>query len=156
MSKKDLYRPNVAMVIVSNNYPQKKEIFIAQRNDLEGVWQFPQGGIDKGETPEEAMFRELEEEIGTGEVKIITQYPDWLSYDFPDKIAKHMKPYIGQRQKYFLVKLSKNAKINIDTKHPEFNKYKFVGIDDVLDLTASFKKPVYEKVFAYFRQEDYL
>ncbi len=61
MSKKDLYRPNVAMIIVSNNYPDKKEIFIAKRNDLDNVWQFPQGGIDKGEEVQEALFRELEE-----------------------------------------------------------------------------------------------
>lgn len=156
MSKKKLYRPNVAMIIVSNDYPKKKEIFIAHRNDLDGVWQFPQGGIDEGESTEEALFRELKEEIGTDKVKIVAQYPEWISYDFPEKVAKYMKPYKGQMQRYFLVKLKKDAKINIDTKHPEFNKYKFVGINDVMDLTASFKKPVYEKVIAYFRQEDYL
>ena len=156
MSKKDLYRPNVAMIIVSNAYPETKEIFIAQRNDLTDVWQFPQGGIDEGENVEEALFRELEEEIGTKEVKVIAEYPKWLSYDFPEKIAKKMKPWIGQKQRYFLVKLKKNAKINIHTKHPEFSDYKFVSVDDVLDLSASFKKNVYEKVITYFKNEDYL
>ena len=73
MSKKPDYRPNVAMIIVSNNYPEKKEIFIAQRNDLLDIWQFPQGGIDKGEEVEEALFRELEEEIGTSKAKIIAE-----------------------------------------------------------------------------------
>ncbi len=102
-----MYRPNVAMIVVSNNYPDKKEIFIAQRNDLRDIWQFPQGGIDKGEDVKEALFRELEEEIGTDDVKIIAEYPEWLSYEFPDKIAKKMKPWIGQKQKYFLVKLKK-------------------------------------------------
>ena len=156
MSKKDLYRPNVAMIVVSNNYPDKKEIFIAQRNDLTDIWQFPQGGIDKGEEVHDALYRELEEEIGTSEVKIIAEYPEWLSYDFPDKIAKKMKPWIGQRQKYFLVKLKKKASIDINTKHPEFSDYKFVGIDEVLNLSASFKKDVYEKVIKYFKDEDYL
>ena len=156
MSKKDLYRPNVAMIVVSNNYPEKKEIFIAQRNDLSDIWQFPQGGIDKGEEVHDALYRELEEEIGTSDVKIIAEYPEWLSYDFPEKIAKKMKPWIGQKQKYFLVKLKKKAKINIDTKHPEFSDYKFVKIDDVLNLSASFKKDVYEKVIKYFKDEDYL
>ena len=88
MSKKDLYRPNVAMIIVSNNYPKKKEIFIAQRNDLSDVWQFPQGGIDEGEEVKEALFREMKEEIGTKKAKIIAEYPEWISYDFPPKIAK--------------------------------------------------------------------
>jgi putative (di)nucleoside polyphosphate hydrolase len=156
MSKKELYRPNVAMIIVSNNYPEKKEIFIAQRNDMKDVWQFPQGGIDKGEDVEEALFRELEEEIGTQRVKVIAEYPEWISYDFPEKIAKKMKPYKGQTQKYFLLKLKKKAKINIDTKHPEFDDYKFVSIDEVLEMTAHFKKPVYEKVLKYFVEEGLL
>ncbi|MEA1954998.1 MAG: RNA pyrophosphohydrolase [Campylobacterota bacterium] len=156
MNKENLYRPNVAAIIVSNNYPQKKEIFIAQRNDLEDVWQFPQGGIDEGEEVKEALFRELEEEIGTNKVKIIAEFPEWISYDFPSKVAKNMKPWIGQRQKYFLVKLKKSAKININTKHPEFNDYKFVKVDDVLHLSASFKQDVYEKVIDYFKKEDFL
>jgi putative (di)nucleoside polyphosphate hydrolase len=156
MSKKDLYRPNVAMVIVSNNYPEKKEIFIAHRSDMKEIWQFPQGGIDEGEEVEEALFRELSEEIGTKKLKIIAQYPEWISYDFPEKIAKKMKPYIGQTQRYFLVKLKKSAKINIDTKHPEFDDYKFVSMDEALEMAAHFKKPVYEKVLNYFVEEGLL
>ena len=156
MSKKDLYRPNVAMIIVSNNYPEKIELFIAERNDLTEVWQFPQGGIDKGEKVKEALFRELEEEIGTSKAKIIGEYPEWISYDFPDKIAKKMKPYHGQIQRYFLLKLKKSAVINIETKHPEFSAYKFVGVDEILGHTAHFKKPVYEKVIKYFKKKGLL
>jgi putative (di)nucleoside polyphosphate hydrolase len=153
---KNLYRPNVAMIIVSNNYPFKKEIFIAQRNDLTDVWQFPQGGIDEGEEVHEALFRELEEEIGTKEVKIVAEYPEWISYDFPPKIAAKMKPYKGQKQKYFLVKLKKSAKININTAHPEFSDYKFVGVDEALGLSASFKQVVYKTVIKHFKNEGYL
>ncbi|MEA3227451.1 MAG: RNA pyrophosphohydrolase [Campylobacterota bacterium] len=156
MNKQDLYRPNVAMIIVSNNYPQKKEIFIAQRNDLTDIWQFPQGGIDQGEEVHEALFRELEEEIGTDKVTIVTEYPEWISYDFPEKIALKMKPYIGQTQRYFLLKLQEDAIINLETQHPEFMDYKFVSVDEVLDLTAYFKKPVYETVINHFRKEGYL
>jgi len=156
MSKKDLYRPNVAMIIVSNNYPEKKEIFLAHRNDLVDVWQFPQGGIDEGEEVQEALFRELEEEIGTKSVTVIAEYPEWITYDFPPKIAEKMKPFIGQKQRYFLDKLKKNAKIDINTKHPEFSDYKFVGVDEVLGLSASFKQKVYESVISYFRNEGLL
>ena len=156
MSKKDSYRPNVAMIIVSNNYPEKKEIFIAQRNDLLDIWQFPQGGIDKGEEVEEALFRELEEEIGTCKAKIIAEYPEWISYDFPEKIAKKMKPYKGQTQRYFLMKLKKSAEINLATKHPEFIDHKFVSVDDLLNHTAHFKKPIYETVLNYFKKEGFL
>ena len=156
MSKNKLYRPNVAMIIVSNNYPEKKEIFLALRNDMSDVWQFPQGGIDEGEEVKEALFRELEEEIGTDKVKIIAEYPEWISYDFPPKIAKKMKPWIGQKQRYFLVKLKKSAKINIETKHPEFSDYKFVKVDEVLKQSASFKQEVYESVITYFKKEGLL
>jgi len=156
MSKKDLYRPNVAMIILSNDYPDKKEIFIAQRNDLDDVWQFPQGGIDEGEEVKEALFREMKEEIGTKKAKIIAEYPKWISYDFPPKIAKKMKPYKGQRQRYFLLKLKKSAKISLDTKHPEFDDYKFVKVDDVLSMSANFKKDVYKKVIKYFKKEGLL
>ena len=156
MNKKKLYRPNVAMIIVSENYPQKKEIFIAQRNDIADIWQFPQGGIDQGEEVKEALFREFEEEIGTSKATIIAEYPEWISYDFPEKIALKMTPYIGQIQRYFLLKLSKDAVINLETEHPEFSDYKFVSVDEVLNFTAHFKKPVYEKVIHYFKEEGVL
>jgi len=156
MSKKPEYRPNVAMIIVSNKYPEKKEIFIAQRNDLVDIWQFPQGGIDKGEEVKEALFREMEEEIGTKSAAIVGEYPEWISYDFPAKIADKMKPYKGQTQRYFLVKLEKDAKIDLTTHHPEFCDYKFVPVADVLNHTAHFKKPVYETVIKYFKSEGLL
>ena len=156
MSVKESYRPNVAMIIVSHEYPKKKDIFIAQRNDLADIWQFPQGGIDEGEEVVDALFREMEEEIGTSAAEIIAEYPEWISYDFPPKIAKSMKPYKGQTQRYFLVKLTEDAMINLDTKHPEFSSYKFVEVDEVLGISAHFKKTVYEDVINYFKQEGLL
>jgi putative (di)nucleoside polyphosphate hydrolase len=156
MKNKEVYRPNVAMIIVSPNYPEKKEIFIAQRNDLSDIWQFPQGGIDEGEEVKEALFREMEEEIGTQDAEIIAEYPEWISYDFPPKIAKKMEPYKGQTQRYFVVKLNDTTKIDLATQHPEFMNHKFVGVDEVLDLTAHFKKPVYETVINYFKKEGIL
>ena len=144
------------MIITSSDYPEKKEIFIAQRNDLTDIWQFPQGGIDNGEEVKEALFRELEEEIGTGRAEIVTEYPEWISYDFPPKIAEKMQPYKGQTQRYFLLKLHKDAIINLDTEHPEFASHKFVSVDDVLNHTAHFKKPVYETVINYFKKEGFL
>ncbi|ACZ12398.1 RNA pyrophosphohydrolase [Sulfurospirillum deleyianum] len=150
------YRPNVAAVVVSSKYPFHCEVFIGSRSDIEGAWQFPQGGIDEGETPEEALFRELEEEIGTGDVEIIAEFPEWLQYDFPQKIAQKMYPFDGQSQKYFLVRLKQDDKINLVTKEPEFCDFKFVNVDEVFDHITFFKRPVYKQVLDYFKKEGYL
>lgn len=150
-----IYRPNVAVIVLSAEYPQKKDIFIAERTDLSDIWQFPQGGIDEGESAEEALFRELEEEIGTRDVKVIAEYPEWISYDFPEHIAQKMKPFAGQTQRYYLVQLSKDAKVCIETEIPEFSSYKFVDFHELSDYIAHFKKPVYEKVLDYFKEEGY-
>lgn len=156
MQNEKKYRPNVAAIILSPSYPFECKIFIAQRCDIIGAWQFPQGGIDNAEQPREALLRELSEEIGTNEVEILGEYPDWLSYDFPESIANKMLPYDGQIQKYFLVRLKPKAKININTKHPEFDDYKFVAESEVLGMVNHFKKPVYNKVLRYFKDEGYL
>ena len=150
------YRPNVAAVVLSAKYPFTCELFIASRTDIEGAWQFPQGGIDEGETPQEALFRELEEEIGTRDVEIIGEYPQWLQYDFPQKIAQKMYPFDGQSQKYFLVRLNPHATINLATKEPEFSEYKFVSLHEVFDFITYFKRPVYKQVLDYFKKEGFL
>ena len=151
------YRSNVAAVILAPTYPFDCRIFIAQRYDLEGAWQFPQGGIDQGETPRDALFRELEEEIGTREIEILSEYPEWLSYDFPSAVLqKKIYNYDGQTQKYFLVKLKPNAKININTKNPEFDQYKFVRAKKALNDINHFKKPIYSKVMGYFKEKGFI
>jgi len=150
------FRPNVAAIILSAKYPVKCEIFVASRVDINNAWQFPQGGIDEGETTKEALFRELEEEIGTKDIEIIAEYPNWVSYEFPDTIAQKMYPYDGQKQKYYLVKLKKGAKININTKIPEFSEYKFVSTKNIYDYITIFKRTVYKQVLNYFKQEGYI
>jgi putative (di)nucleoside polyphosphate hydrolase len=150
------FRPNVAAIVLSAKYPHTCEIFIASRTDVENAWQFPQGGIDEGESAKEALFRELEEEIGTRDVEIIAEYPKWVSYEFPPAIAKKMHPYDGQRQKYFLVKLKKGAKINIQTEIPEFSEYKFVPTKNIYDYITFFKRTVYKQVLKYFKNEGYI
>ena len=150
------YRPNVAAIVLSSSYPAKCEIFIASRIDVEDAWQFPQGGIDEGETPNEALFRELKEEIGTNDVDIIAEFPEWVSYDFPPSVASRMAPFDGQTQKYFLVKLHKGAKIDIDTEIPEFSQFKFVKTEKLNDYITFFKRTVYKKVLKYFKQEGYI
>jgi putative (di)nucleoside polyphosphate hydrolase len=154
--KQKNYRPNVAAIVLSSSYPLKCEILIASRVDIKDAWQFPQGGIDGDETPKEALFRELKEEIGTDEVEIIAEYPGWVSYDFPPSVAKNMAPFDGQTQKYYLVKLKKGAVVNINTKVPEFSEYKFVKRARLNEYITFFKRTVYKKVLKYFKQEGYI
>ena len=156
MDLKKNYRKNVAAVILSSNYPSSKDIFLAKRNDMRNAWQFPQGGVDKEEGEEEALFRELKEEIGTNDIEIISQYPKWLYYDFPKNIINKMKPYDGQMQRYYLIKLNNENKINLKTKKPEFISYKFAKYDDILDETVYFKKKIYSLVLSYFREKGYI
>jgi putative (di)nucleoside polyphosphate hydrolase len=150
------YRPNVAAVILSPKYPENCKVFIGSRIDMESAWQFPQGGIDDGETPEEALFRELKEEIGTNDIKIIAEYPKWISYDFPENIAQKMYPFDGQIQKYFLVRLNSTKGINLNTHEAEFKEYKFINYYKIYDKVTYFKKSIYREVLDYFRKEGFL
>ncbi len=150
------YRPNVAAIILSPKYPLVCELFIASRSDIKNAWQFPQGGIDKSETPKEALLRELKEEIGTNKVDIIAEYPEWISYDFPVQVVKKMYPYDGQIQKYFLVRLKEEGIINIQTEEPEFDAYKFVNIEELFNHITYFKRAVYKQVLEYFKRKGYL
>lgn len=154
--KKKRFRPNVAAVILSSQYPLECKFFLGLRSDISNAWQFPQGGIDKGESPKEALFRELKEEIGTNEVEILSFYPDWISYEFPGKIAQKMYPYDGQKQKYFLVRLKDDSLVDIKTKIPEFSQFKFVKKEHLFDNVTHFKLAVYKKVLKYFKSEGYL
>ena len=153
MQKK--YRPNVAAVILSSSYPFKCEILFAKRVDMDDIWQFPQGGIDEGESPKQALKRELKEEIGTDKFDFLEEYPEWLSYDFPANASKRFYPFDGQTQKYFLVRLKNGASINLKTEHPEFSEYKFVDINKALEGINHFKKPIYDKVLSYFKEKGY-
>jgi len=148
------YRPNVAAVILSSEYPNRCEFFVAHRSDIKNAWQFPQGGIDDGETPREALRRELLEEIGCDKVEVLGEYPEWISYDFPKVSRGKTYPFDGQTQKYFLVRLKEGAKINLDAYHiPEFAEYEFVAYEDLFKKVTYFKRKVYRRVIDYFIEE---
>ncbi len=154
MERKKSYRPNVAAVILSSNYPDKCEFFVAHRSDIKNVWQFPQGGIDEGETPTEALKRELLEEIGCDDVEILGEFPEWISYDFPNTSRGKTYPFDGQTQKYFLVRLNENAKINLQLyKIPEFKEYEFVEYGQLFKKVTYFKRKIYRRVIDHFIEE---
>lgn len=157
MQKRVGYRPNVSAVILSSKYPEKCEFFIAHRSDIKNAWQFPQGGIDEGETPQEALLRELLEEIGCNSVEILAEFPEWITYDFPNVTSNKMYPFKGQTQKYFLVRLKEGAKIDLLAHDiPEFEEYDFVTHGELFKRVTYFKRKPYRRVIDYFIKEGFI
>ena len=143
------YRLNVGIVLTNSD----GKIFAGKRIKGPGdAWQMPQGGIDKGEDPLQAAFRELEEETGVkkSDVDFVSQTSDWLSYDLPDEIARTIwgGKYRGQKQKWFLFKFNgEDAQINIAAKDAEFSEWKWLYPKELIDCIVPFKKEVYRDVF---------
>ena len=152
-------RLGVGMVLLNN----RKNIFSGRKLStnskmvswyLKQVWQMPQGGIEEGEKPYDAVLRELREEIGTDNVKYITETENWLEYKLPiDLVRAGKHPVIGQRQKWFLLQfLGEDTDININaTNHNEFDTWKWMSISNVIRLSAHFKHKMYIDIFKIFR-----
>ena len=144
------YRRNVGMVLINTN----GHIFAGKRIDNSNdAWQMPQGGIDDGETPEVAAFRELSEETGIhhSNARLIGATSGWLSYDIPLELIPKLwnGQYRGQEQKWFAFEfLGKDTDINISTQEPEFSEWAWKSKKDLLSSIVPFKVEVYQKVFS--------
>jgi putative (di)nucleoside polyphosphate hydrolase len=144
MLDRDGYRPNVGIILLN----QVNEVFWGKRV-REHSWQFPQGGIDRGESPEEAMFRELEEEVGLQRehVHLIGRTREWLRYDVPEHWVRRewRGHYRGQKQIWFLLRLvGKDADINLRfSDHPEFDAWRWHDYWVPLESVIEFKREVY-------------
>lgn len=147
------YRKNVGVMLVNED----GHVWVGQRLDSEvPAWQMPQGGIDEGENPREAALRELEEETGVSAklVTVLAESKDWIGYDLPhDIVPKIWKGrYRGQEQKWFLFRFhGVDADITIEVKHPEFSEWRWLPADQMVDAIVPFKREVYEKVVAEFK-----
>ncbi|MGH1439272.1 MAG: RNA pyrophosphohydrolase [Cellvibrionaceae bacterium] len=143
----DGFRANVG-IIVTNQYGQ---VLWARRVGGVDAWQFPQGGIHKGETPEEALYRELNEEVGLkpSAVRIVDVTHGWLRYKLPRNMIRENKlPLcIGQKQKWFLLELvGDDSAICFDQAQPaEFDGWRWVSYWYPLDQVISFKREVYRR-----------
>jgi putative (di)nucleoside polyphosphate hydrolase len=150
------YRPNVGLALFHKN----GLVFVAKRIATDGPyqWQMPQGGVDRGEAPADAAFRELEEEIGvrSEHVDLLEETPDWLHYDFPIDVRTKMKPrgrYLGQRQKWYAFRFKgRDADIRLDLHTPEFVDWRWAPLQSAPGLVIPFKRPVYEEVAQRFKK----
>jgi putative (di)nucleoside polyphosphate hydrolase len=147
------YRPNVGLMILN----PAGRVFAGQRVDNpEPAWQMPQGGIDAGETPRQAAFRELVEETGIPEsaVELLAEAPDWITYDLPRELVPRLWKgrYRGQKQRWFLMRFTGDESvIGIATEHPEFREWAWIEPTDLIARIVPFKREVYDAVFAAFR-----
>jgi putative (di)nucleoside polyphosphate hydrolase len=145
------YRCGVGIILVNAN----RQVFWGKRLGLD-AWQFPQGGVREGETPEETMHRELHEEIGLqpADVRILAEAKEWLRYELPKNlIRRRSNPVcIGQKQKWFLLELmNKEAKIDLEASgDPEFDSWAWVSYWYPLKQIVLFKRKVYEEVMREF------
>ena len=129
-------------------------VFAAQRIDTQGeAWQMPQGGIDKGESPHQAAFREMKEEIGTDKAEIVAELDEWLSYDLPTELAGRLwrGTFKGQTQKWFALAFTgTDADIDLTAHTPEFKAWRWMALDAVAQAIVAFKRPIYERVAREF------
>lgn len=144
MIDRDGYRPNVGIILCN----AKNEVFWGKRI-REHSWQFPQGGIDKGESPEQAMYRELYEEIGLQpqQVRILGRTKNWLRYEVPTQWIKRewRSNYKGQKQIWFLLRLTgRDCDVSLRASgHPEFDAWRWSQYWVPLDSVIEFKREVY-------------
>jgi putative (di)nucleoside polyphosphate hydrolase len=149
MIDKDGYRPNVGIILCN----AKNEVFWGKRI-REHSWQFPQGGIKQGESPEQAMYRELHEEVGLHphHVKILGRTKDWLRYDVPEQWIKRewRGSYKGQKQIWYLLRLvGRDCDVSLRaTKHPEFDAWRWNNYWVPLEMVIEFKRDVYRRALS--------
>ena len=143
------YRPCVGLMVINRD----GLIFVGDRLGTVGGWQMPQGGIDRGEQPQEAALRELLEEIGTNRVELLIESSRWYAYDLPRQyVAKfHKGRFRGQTQRWFAYRfLGADSDIDIATPHPEFSRWRWAPPEEVVEQIIPFKRAVYQAVFEEF------
>lgn len=139
------FRANIGIILIRDN----GELFLGQRPEGRG-WQFPQGGIQAGETPEAALYRELGEEVGlqASDVELLGSTGAWLRYRLPTQYRRNTQPLcIGQKQRWFLLRFQgSDRKFRFDsTAHPEFESWRWVPYWTPVREVIHFKRRVYTR-----------
>lgn len=143
-----VFRAGVVLVVRRNN----GDILVCERGDVPHAWQLPQGGIDVGENPERAAWRELAEETGLREpcVRLEVELHEWIAYEWPDEIreqAKHGDLRRGQIQKWFVFGLTDDDNCRPAIDEVEFVAWRWMSVVDLLREVVSFRVDSYRRAF---------
>ena len=136
------FRAGVVAVVTNS----RGQLLAFERSDVPGAWQLPQGGIDVGEEPRESVWRELEEETGLGpdDVELVGEHPDWVVYEFPDRIRSAGKR-LGQAQRWYLFRV-RSDDVAPTPDEVEFVAWKWVEPTWLLEHVVDFRLPAYQSV----------
>ena len=154
MSEKILlpFRIGVGVIVLN----EKNRVFVGKRKDNPvDKWQMPQGGVNEGEKLIDAMKRELEEETGIKNIKILKEIDGWSEYELPENLLGKIwrGKYRGQKQKWFIVKfIGDEDEINLKTGKPEFIEWKWLDIENLPGVIVEFKRKVYEDLLPKIRE----
>ena len=139
-------RTGVGIIVLN----KQNKIFVGKRKDNPGdKWQMPQGGVDEGEDYITAMKRELKEETGIENIKIIKEIEKIYQYELPEDLVGIIwkGKYRGQKQKWFITRfLGNDSEINLNTKYPEFIEWKWISPNKLPEVIVDFKKDLYLKL----------
>ncbi|MDF3820747.1 RNA pyrophosphohydrolase [Leptospira sp. 96542] len=144
------YRKNVGMVV----FNLEGQVIVGERVLFPNSWQFPQGGIDENEDYIDAANRELYEELGIKHAKYVTEYPDWIPYDFPNNLGlnAHLQKFRGQLQRWILYYWNgKLEDCDLDHHEREFLSIRHMDIEETIAAVVEFKRPVYERFVPIFK-----
>ena len=153
MSEKILLPLRIGVGVIVLN--EKNRVFVGKRKDNPvDKWQMPQGGVNKGEKLIDAMKRELEEETGIKNIKILKEIDGWSEYELPENLLGKIwrGKYRGQKQKWFIVKfIGDEDEINLKTSKPEFIEWQWLDIENLPGVIVEFKRKVYEDLLPKIR-----
>ena len=150
-SKKLPLRLGVEAIVLN----KKNQVFVGKRKDNPvDKWQMPQGGVNEGEDLTSAMKRELNEETGIQNIKILNEIDGWFEYELPNYLLGKIwrGKFRGQKQKWFIVKfLGNDEEINLENDKPEFIEWKWLDIENLPNVIVNFKRKVYEQLLPKIR-----